>query len=66
MVPANDWVRDRLDDVRVGDLVQARGYLVDVDRDDGFYWRTSLRRDDTGGGSCEIFYVEQIHIEPRS
>ena len=66
MVPANDWVRDRLDEVRVGDLVQARGYLVDVDRDDGFYWRTSLRRDDTGGGSCEIFYVEQIHIEPRS
>jgi hypothetical protein len=66
IVPANDWVRDRLDDVRVGDLVQARGYLVDVDRDDGFYWRTSLRRDDTGGGSCEIFYVEQIHIEPRS
>jgi hypothetical protein len=66
MVPANDWVRDRLDDVRVGDLVQARGYLVDVDRDDGFYWRTSLRRDDTGGGSCEIFYVEQIHIETRS
>ena len=65
MVPANDWVEDRLDDVRVGDLVQARGYLVDVDRDDGFYWRTSLRRDDSGGGSCEIFYVEQIHIEPR-
>jgi hypothetical protein len=66
VVPANEWVRDRLGDVRVGDLLQARGYLVDVDRDDGFYWRTSLRRDDTGGGSCEIFYVEQIHIEPRS
>ena len=65
MIPANDWVRDKLDDVRGGDLIQARGYLVDVDRDDGFYWRTSTSRSDSGGGSCEIFYVEQIHLEPR-
>lgn len=65
MVPANDWVRDRLGDVRRGDLIQARGFLVDVDREDGFYWRTSLSREDTGSGSCEIFYVEQIHVEPR-
>ena len=63
MIPANDWVRDKLDDVRSGDLVQARGRLVDVDRDDGFYWRTSLSRSDTGGGSCELFYVEEISVE---
>jgi len=65
MIPANDWVEDKLDDVRTGDLIQARGFLVDVDRDDGFYWRTSRSRADTGGGSCEIFYLEQLHIEPR-
>jgi hypothetical protein len=65
MIPANDWVRDKLDDIRGGDLIQARGYLVDVDREDGFYWRTSRSRNDSGGGSCEIFYVEQIHLEPR-
>jgi hypothetical protein len=65
MIPANGRIRDKLGDVRVGDLVQARGKLVDIDRDDGFMWRTSLDRNDTGNGSCEIFYVEQIHIEPR-
>lgn len=65
MIPANDWVRDKLDDIKGGDVIQARGFLVDVDRDDGFYWRTSRTRDDTGNGSCEIFYVEQIHLEPR-
>jgi hypothetical protein len=65
MIPANDWVRETLDDIRGGDVIQARGFLVDVDRDDGFYWRTSRTRDDTGNGSCEIFYVEQIHLEPR-
>lgn len=65
MIPANDWVRDRLGDVRTGDIVQLRGKLVDVDRTDGFRWRTSMTRDDTGNGSCELFYLEQIYIEPR-
>jgi hypothetical protein len=63
MIPANDWVADKLDDVRTGDLVQLHGLLVDADRADGFRWRTSLTRDDTGNGSCELFYVEQIFIE---
>ncbi|MBT8039334.1 MAG: hypothetical protein HKO85_00015 [Xanthomonadales bacterium] len=65
LIPANDWVRDRIRDVRRGDVLQLRGFLVDVDRSDGFRWRTSLTREDSGGGSCEIFYLEQIFVEPR-
>jgi hypothetical protein len=65
LIPANDWVADKLDDVRASDLVQLRGMLVDVDRSDGFYWRTSMTREDTGNGSCELFYVEHVHIEPE-
>ena len=65
LIPANGWVLDRVEDVRVGDVVQLRGFLVDVDRSDGFRWRTSLTRNDTGGGSCEIFYLEHIFLEPR-
>lgn len=63
LIPANDWVADKLGDVRTGDLVQLRGVLVDADRADGFFWRTSLTRSDTGDGSCELFYVEHVHIE---
>lgn len=65
MIPANNWVEDKLSDIRKGDLIQARGFLVDVDRKDGFQWRTSLTRNDTGNGSCELFYIEQLYIEPR-
>ena len=65
MIPAHERVNEKLHDLRAGDLIQAHGYLVDVDHESGFYWRTSTRRDDTGGGSCEIFYVEQIYVEPR-
>jgi len=65
MLPANDWVADKLAQVRRGDLLFLRGYLVDVDHPSGFRWRTSLRRDDTGNGSCELFYLEYIAIEGR-
>jgi hypothetical protein len=65
LIPANDYVRSRLKDVREGDVIRIRGQLVDVDNAEGFTWRTSTRRDDTGGGSCEIIYVEQVQLEPR-
>lgn len=66
MVPANKWILKKLREVRRGDLVRLKGFLVDIDGDAGFYWRTSLRRDDTGQGSCELFYVNDIYIEERS
>jgi hypothetical protein len=63
IIPANDLVRASLKKIRSGEVINATGYLVDVDHDSGFYWRTSLRRDDTGNGSCELFYVERLIIE---
>ena len=63
MIPANAGVAAALKRIRKGDIVDARGYLVDVDSDTGFRWRTSLRRDDTGGGSCELMYLESLQIE---
>ena len=66
IIPANDLVRKSLKRVRAGQVINARGFLVDVDGDSGFRWRTSMRRDDTGNGSCEIFYVERLIIEGLS
>jgi hypothetical protein len=42
--------------------VSLRGQLVDAVRADGFTWRTSLRRDDTGAGACELLLVESAAI----
>ena len=42
-----------------------KGQLVDIDTDSGWRWRTSLSRDDTGGGSCEIVYLQDIVVEER-
>lgn len=63
IVPANPLVRERLQQIRRGHVVRAQGFLVDADHESGFRWRTSLSREDTGGGACELFYVERIEIE---
>jgi hypothetical protein len=63
MVPASPLVRERLQQIRRGHIIRARGYLVDADGESGFRWQTSLSREDTGGGACELFYVERIEIE---
>jgi hypothetical protein len=65
MIPAQNRIRKKLKDVRVGDIVRLRGRLVDIDHPSGWHWRTSLSRDDTGGGSCEIVYLEEIEIKAR-
>ena len=65
LIPADAEVRRELERVRVGDVITLDGYLVDAHRADGFVWRTSLTRDDTGAGACELVYVEQLSIAPR-
>lgn len=65
MIPANDWVHGKLKELRRGDVVNLKGYLVDVSGDAGYRWPTSLSRDDTGFGACEVFYVDYIFIEDR-
>jgi hypothetical protein len=62
MIPAEEWVEDILTDARVGQIVRIEGYLVRVSDDSGWSWNSSLTRDDTGDGSCELVFVEQASI----
>ena len=63
MIPATAYIGRSLEKVRVGDIVLLTGYLVDVDHDSGWNWRTSLTRTDTGNGACEIVFVESLSVE---
>lgn len=62
LIPANDSVRDRLNSLRVGSLVQLRGKLIEANRsgDSGNPWISSLTRTDSGNHACEILYVESV------
>lgn len=60
LIPADGGVRRAMDRVRPGELVHLTGFLVDASRPDGWRWRTSLSREDTGNGACELVYVEEL------
>lgn len=57
MVPADATIADALDDVSAGDVVRVHGWLIRIERDGGWRWQSSLTREDSGGGACELVYV---------
>ena len=60
MIPATPAIADRLRAVHPGDLIDLRGYLVELDFLDGGIWRSSMTRTDTGNGACELVWVEDL------
>jgi hypothetical protein len=60
VIPADKQVARDLDKVRQGSLIRLQGKLVEARRSDGFHWRSSLTREDTGAGACELILVESI------
>jgi hypothetical protein len=58
IISANVAVRSVIRSLKSGSIVAMKGYLVNAVGPDGGTWPTSLRRDDSGNGACELFYVE--------
>ncbi|MEP7062394.1 MAG: hypothetical protein ABI881_08345 [Betaproteobacteria bacterium] len=59
-IPADEHVEAALAHIRRGQVITLHGYLVDVRGPRGFAWNTSLTREDTGDGACEIMWIESI------
>jgi hypothetical protein len=57
MIPSSDTIAKELARVRKGDRVRIEGWLVEADAPDGWRWRSSLTREDSGSGACEVVYV---------
>lgn len=57
MIPGSDAIAQALADVRKDERVRIEGWLVEAKAEDGWRWRSSTRRTDTGGGACEVVYV---------
>jgi hypothetical protein len=62
VIPSDSLIRSQLERVRVGQVVHLTGLLVDGVRGDGEYVHTSLTRDDSGAGACEVMLVERVEI----
>ncbi|MEO7251373.1 MAG: hypothetical protein ABIW30_02055 [Arenimonas sp.] len=60
MVPADATVARALARIDAGNIVRVNGWLIRIDGDNGWHWQSSLSRDDTGAGACELVYVCSI------
>ena len=60
MVPSTEELDGRLRGIKRGDLVDIRGYLIEIKFPDGGAWRSSLTRADSGNGACELVWVNEL------
>jgi hypothetical protein len=57
LIPANEAAAEALRRVRKDDRVRIDGWLVEAEATDGWRWRSSTTREDSGAGACEVIYV---------
>jgi hypothetical protein len=57
IIPADRQVEKFCKSLRAGELVRLEGELVEAAGPGISRWRSSLRRDDTGNGACELLLV---------
>lgn len=63
MIPANDAIAQALKQVSADQNIRIHGWLVEAATADGNWrWRSSLTRQDTGAGACELVYVCAVEI----
>ena len=62
LISDDEYVRDRVRDIRIGDQIRVRGYLVSYSSAGVSRRGTSTTRLDTGDGACETVYVERFEI----
>jgi len=62
LIPGNPNIELRLKRLKPGHLVRIKGFLVNVAGPNGFFWKTSTVRHDTGNGACEIVWVADLMV----
>lgn len=62
LIPADKYVQYLIDDIREGEIIELTGSLVNVQSKEGWYWNSSLTRNDTGNGACELIWVESLSV----
>ena len=66
IIPASAEVTRALAHVSTGangDIISLKGYLVEATKPDGWHWRSSLTRQDSGDHACELLYVQSASLE---
>ena len=62
LISDDDYIRDKVKDIRIGDQIRVQGYLASYSNEAGGKRGTSTTRTDTGDGACETLFVEKFDI----
>ncbi len=65
IIPADENILRAIKTIKKKEKILLEGFLVNVKgrhKGDAFWWNSSLKRTDTGDGSCEVFYVKRVRI----
>ena len=62
LIPASPSVFAELQRAEKDKHIRLRGMLVNVERDNGWHWRSSTTRSDSGNGACEIILVTRAEV----
>jgi len=68
ILPATPNVRRAVLRLKAGDRAALSGHLVFVDATDGtsqWWWHSSLSREDTGEGSCEVLFLKSLEVDGK-
>lgn len=60
LVPADASIAKQMKKLKKDDLVYLKGSLIEIQAKDGWRWKSSLSREDTGNGACELMRVDSI------
>lgn len=63
VIPANSVVLKRIESLAAGSRVALAGVLVRAEAKDGWYWQSSLTREDTGAGACELIWLTDVRAQ---
>lgn len=62
LIPADAAITAALGRIRAGEVVRLKGLLVEARRSDGWNWRSSMSREDSGAGACELLLVQDVAV----
>ncbi|MDE2419956.1 MAG: hypothetical protein KGO49_02095 [Gammaproteobacteria bacterium] len=63
MIPSTKAIESELKSVRVGQVVHITGHLVEATIPEKHWkWRSSLSRNDSGNGACELVWVKSLSV----
>lgn len=67
LIPASPAIAQAIQSAKVGQMVEFSGDLVEVTEPNGNWrWKSSLTRNDTGAGSCELVLVKSFSVHASS